>query len=137
MRPSVTMHWLVALVLLLGLGGCNRQNTPQKAYTFFLEQVRKGDEKKAWEVLSQPTREALEAKAKAVGAAAGGAEQPEPMEFFFANVPPPPAVTEVSLVREEGDEATVLVRSPGRTHEVRMVREPSGWKVDLSASLQP
>jgi hypothetical protein len=136
MRLSVTMPWLLAL-LLLGLGGCDRQNSPQKAYQFFHQKVQKGELKEAWGVLSKPTQDALAERAKAVGKAAGGAEQPEPMEYFFANVPPPPAVTEVSLVREEGNEATVLVRSSGRTHEVRMVREPSGWKVDLSASLQP
>ncbi len=130
------MPWLVAL-LLLGLGGCDRQNSPQKAYQFFHQQVQKGEREKAWGVLSKPTQDALAKRAQAVREAAGKTEQPEPMEYFFANVPPPPAVTEVSLVREEGDEATVLVRSPGRTDEVRMVSEPSGWKVDLSASLQP
>ncbi len=137
MRLSVTMPSLVVLVLLVGLGGCNRVSTPQDAYRFFHQQVRKGVLTKAWEVLSKPTQDLLAERARAVSAASGGTEKPEPLALFFANVPPPPDVTEVSLVREEGNEATVLVRSPGGNHEVRMVREPSGWKVDLSASLQP
>ncbi|MCY1020695.1 hypothetical protein [Pyxidicoccus sp. MSG2] len=138
MRLTVTMPWLVALVLLgLGVGGCNRQDTPQGAYRAFHEGVRKGDERAAWAVLSKSTQDALTERARVVGEASAGSEKPEPQDLFFANVPPPPDVTEVSLVREEGDTATVLVRSPGSNHEVRMVREPSGWKVDLSASLQP
>lgn len=136
MRLPVTMPWLLALVLL-GLGGCNRQDTPQGAYRAFHDSVRKGEQRAAWAVLSKSTQDTLAERARAVGEASGGTEKPEPQDLFFANVPPPPDVTEVSLVREEGDKATVLVRSPGSTHEVRMVREPSGWKVDLSASLQP
>ena len=136
MRPSVKMPWLVAL-LLLALGGCDRASTPQDAYRYFHQQVRKGELQKAWGVLSKPTQDALTERARAVSEASGGTEKPEPLNLFFADVPPPPDVTEVSLVREEGNEATVLVRSPGGDHEVRMVREPSGWKVDLSASLQP
>ncbi len=138
MRLSATMPWLVALVLL-GLGGCNRPRfgTPQDAYTSFHRLVKRGELQQAWGVLSKPTQDALAQRAKVVGEASGGEEKPEPMALFFANVPPPPDVTEVSLVREEGDEATVLVRAAGSSHEVRMVREPSGWKVDLSASLQP
>jgi hypothetical protein len=136
MRPTVMMPWLLALVLL-GLGGCHRQDTPQGAYKVFHDKVRKGELREAWAVLSKPTQDALTERARAVGEASGGTEKPEPLALFFANVPPPPDVTEVSLVREEGDKATVLVRSPASSHEVRMVREPSGWKVDLSASLQP
>ncbi|MCP3105071.1 hypothetical protein LZ198_40015 [Myxococcus sp. K15C18031901] len=138
MRPTAKMSWWVALVLV-GLGGCNRPrfDTPQDAYVSFHRMVRRDDLREAWAVLSKPTQDALMKKAQAVSDASGGAVKPEPLGLFFANVPPPEDVTEVSVVKESGDEATLDVRSPGRTHEVRMVREPSGWKVDLSASLQP
>ncbi len=43
----------------------------------------------------------------------------------------------VTLVREEGDVATVRVLSSGKAREVRLVREASGWKIDLSDSLKP
>ncbi|WXH31322.1 hypothetical protein WA016_05298 [Myxococcus stipitatus] len=138
MRLTATTTWLLAL-LLVGMGGCNqpRFGTPQDAYTSFHRLVKRGELRAAWGALSQPTQEALTKRAQAVSDASGGAVKAEPLGLFFANVPPPPDVTEVSLVREAGNEATVLVRSSGNTHEVRMVREPSGWKVDLSASLQP
>lgn len=138
MRLTVTMPWLLALVLLgLGVGGCNRQDSPQGAYRAFYDNVRKGERKAAWAGLSKATQDTLAERARVAGEASGSQEKPEPQDLFFANVPPASDVTEVSLVREEGDTATVLVHSPGGNHEVRMVRESSGWKVDLTPSLQP
>jgi hypothetical protein len=61
----------------------------------------------------------------------------EPYELLFMNSAPPPDVTEITLVREEGDVAAVRVLSSGQAREVRLVREASGWKVDLSDSLKP
>ncbi|HEX8705138.1 MAG TPA: hypothetical protein VF815_40275, partial [Myxococcaceae bacterium] len=69
--------------------------------------------------------------------ASGGNLKAEAHEVFFANSVPPPDVTEVTVVREEGDVATVRVVSSDKNLEVRMVREPSGWKIDLSESLKP
>ena len=70
MRLSVMMPWLVALVLL-GLGGCSRVSTPQDAYRFFHQKVRKGELREAWGVLSKPTQDALAERARAVGEASG------------------------------------------------------------------
>lgn len=127
------------LLALLALGGCKQQryDTPENAYTSFHELVRTGEYKKAYSALSQPTQNALTARAQTVAQAAGSAVKPDPVALFFANVPPPPDVTGVSLLNKEGDVATVRVLSSGQSKDVRMVREPSGWKVDLSASLQP
>src|SRR5687768_6442285 len=114
MRLNATMPWLLAL-LVLGLAGCNRPRfgTPQDAYRSFHRLVQKGELKEAWGALSKPTQDVLTQKAQTVSEASGGSVKPEPLALFFANVPPPPDVTEVSLVREEGNEATVLVRSSG------------------------
>ncbi|MBJ6759382.1 hypothetical protein JGU66_01320 [Myxococcaceae bacterium JPH2] len=144
MRATSTTTCL--LLVLLALGGCSvgQPDTPMKAYRTFHGHAQRGlsqrdeqDLQKAYAALSQGTQQTLAKRAQQVSEASGGTVKPEPLALFFANVPPPPDVTEVSLVRQEGDEATVLVRSSGGTSEVRMVREPSGWKVDLSASLQP
>jgi hypothetical protein len=130
---------LLLLTVLLALGGCNRVrfDTPVNAYTSFLGLVQTREYPKAYAALSQATRDALTARAEAVAKASGGSVKPEPLELFFANVVPPSDVTGVTLLREEGDVATVRVLSSGQPSEVRMVREASGWKVDLSASLQP
>jgi hypothetical protein len=126
------------LLALLALGGCDRSSSmpPDKTYQAFLEHVRRGDEKKAYAVLSQPTQEALKARAEAAAKASGGAVKADPVAFFFANVPPPADVTEVSLLSEEGAVAEVGVVSSNVKSQVRMVREPSGWKIDLTKSLQ-
>jgi hypothetical protein len=125
------------VLALLALGGCNRADTPVNAYTAFHKAVRSGDYKKAYASLSQGTREALTARTQALKESSGGTMKAEPYDLLFTNSAPPSDVTEVTLVREEGDVATVRVLSSGQPREVKLVREPSGWKIDLSDSLKP
>ncbi|HEX8826428.1 MAG TPA: hypothetical protein VF794_41385 [Archangium sp.] len=126
------------LLVLLALGGCNRPSyeTPVKSYQTFHRAVQRGEYKLAYATLSKPTQEALQAQAETVAKSSGGAVKADPLAFFFANVPPPADVTEVTLLSEEGDVAKVGVVSSIGKSQVRMVREPSGWKVDLTESLQ-
>lgn len=133
--PTATTLLLLAL---LALGGCNRANyeTPVNAYKSFLQSAQRGDDKKAYGALSQATQDQLQARAEAAARASGGAVKADPVAFFFANVPPPADVTEVSLSSEEGDVAKVSVKSSNGTSQIRMVREPTGWKIDLTQSLQ-
>jgi hypothetical protein len=135
MRLSLTpvLPWL-----LLVLGGCElfQSGTPAQAYKDFHGLVRKSEYSKAYGLLSRASQEALTARAQAITHATDGGVKPEPPSFF-ANVPLPLDVTEITLLREEGDVAVLRVLSSGRSSEVRMVREASGWKVDLSQSLQP
>jgi hypothetical protein len=127
------------LLFLLALGGCNRNkfDTPQNAYTSFHGMVRRGELKQAYGALSQATRDAFSARIQALKETSGGTVKSEPHELFFVNSPPLSDVTEITLVREEGDVATVRVLSSGQAREVRLVREGSGWKIDLSDSLKP
>jgi hypothetical protein len=136
MRLPVTP--LLLLLALPILGGCNRPrfDTPVNAYTSFHRFAQRGELKAAYAALSQPTQRVLEERAQAVSKASGGSVKADPVAFFFANVPPPADVTQVTLSGEEGDVATVSVVSSKGKSEVRMVREPSGWKVDLTESLQ-
>ncbi|WP_224243958.1 hypothetical protein [Hyalangium gracile] len=134
MRPSAMPLLVLAL---LAFGGCKRADTPVNAYTTFHELVKKGDYKKAYAGLSQPTRDALSARTQALKDSSGGSLKAEPYDLLFTNSAPPSDVTEVTLVREEGDVATVRVLSSGQEREVKLVREPSGWKIDLSESLKP
>jgi nucleoid-associated protein YgaU len=137
MRLLPAMPFL--LLALLALSGCNRPNyeTPVSAYRSFLQSVQRGDDKRAYAALSQPTQEILKARAQAAADASAGAMKADPVAFFFANVPPPADVTEVTLSSEEGDVAKVsVISSSGTSNQVRMVREPTGWKIDLTQSLQ-
>jgi hypothetical protein len=136
-----TMRLLPAmplLVLLLLGTGCNRPSydTPVKAYQTFHRSVQRREAKTAYGSLSKATQDALQARAQAVAQASGGAVKADPVALFFANVPPPADVTEVTLLSEEGDVAKVSVVSSTGKSQVQMVHEPSGWKVDLTESLQ-
>ncbi|WNG20114.1 hypothetical protein [Cystobacter fuscus] len=134
------LFFVISLLLLsvLPLGGCNRPSyeTPVRAYQTFLRAVQRGDEKTAYSALSQPTQEALKQKAQTVANASAGAVKADPVAFFFANVAPPPDVAEVTLAGETGDTAQVNVVFSQVQKQVRMVRETSGWKIDLTQSLQ-
>lgn len=125
------------LLLWLPLAGCNRPNyeTPVKAYQSFVRAAQRGDEKTAYGVLSQPTQERLKTLSQKLAEASGNVVKAEPAAFFFSNVPPPTDVSDVTLASEEGDTASVNVISSSGKSQVRMTREPSGWKVDLVQSL--
>jgi hypothetical protein len=130
----------ILVLALLALGGCRiRSDTPRDAYMAFHEDLRKQKLKEAYAALSQKTRDELSARTQALKEASGGTMKTEPHELLFANYTPPGDVdvADVTLVREEGNEATVRVLSSGQTREVRLVREASGWKIDLSESLKP
>jgi hypothetical protein len=131
------MRLSLPLLALLALAGCHRSDSPEKAYTAFHEHVKKQQFKQAYEALSQASRDAMAARTRAVQEASGGTLKAEPQELLFANSVPPTDVPEVTLVSQEGDVATVRVVSSGQTREVRLVREASGWKIDLSESLKP
>jgi hypothetical protein len=135
MRLSATSLLVLAL---LALGGCSRgAQPPVEVYKDFHAKVQKQQYKEAYGALSKPTQDAIEARVQKLKEVSGGTLKDEPFEVFFANSVPPTDVTEVTLVSEEGDVATVRVLSSGNSREVRMVREASGWKIDLSDSLKP
>jgi hypothetical protein len=136
MRLSFVMSLL--LLAVPTLGGCNRPSyeTPVRAYQTFVRAVQRGDDKTAYSALSQSTQQALQVRAQTAAQASSGAVKADPSAFFFANVVPPPDVTEVTLAGETGDTAQVNVVFSNVKKQVRMVRETSGWKIDLTQSLQ-
>jgi hypothetical protein len=135
MRLSATSLLVLAL---LALGGCNRGAPPPvEVYKDFHAKVQQQQYKEAYAVLSTPTRTAIDARVQKLKEASGGTLKHEPHEVFFVNSVPPADVTEVTLVSEEAAVATVRVVSSGKSREVRMVREASGWKIDLSDTLKP
>ena len=137
MRSSLVMSvlWLLAVATL---GGCNRPSnkTPVGAYETFLRAVQRGDDKTAYDTLSQPTQEALKARAQTAASASSGTVKADPAAFFFANAVAPTDVPEVNLASETDDTAQVNVVFSNEKKQVRMVREMSGWKIDLTQSLQ-
>ena len=138
MRPLAT-PLLVLVLAASALTGCDRSSfaTPVEAYRSFHRHAQRGELSQAYEALSTPTREALAARAKALAEASGGSVKDDPVALFFSNVSRPADVAEVTLESEQGDVATLRVVSSGTRRTVRMVREPQGWRVDLSGALTP
>ena len=146
MRSSAT----VILALLLGLGACGAPPGPGETYRTYLSALSNGDLDQAFELLSQSSRDRL-ARAEAAWRKArnrpegGTAPLPDPSppgrEYFQVRIagrlgqdyPPLPADAAdlVESVRQAGDRAFVMVRTPLGLRTAPLVLENGNWKVDL------
>jgi hypothetical protein len=129
---------LALLLALAALPGCRRSAGPAEAYRAFAAAARSRDPDAAnavWSMLSERSRAALEARAKAVAAAApAGVIPPSGKELVLGNL----SVTSARLrsavvVRESRDAAVIAVEEEGRpgAREVSLVREGGVWRVVL------
>ena len=131
MRLALTISALTVLT------ACDRSRAdgPAEAYTSFSKAVQRGDWKAAYSALSQETQQRLAARAKEIAAASGGAIKDDPASFAFSSAPRPEPVTEVKVVRQDGDRAVLVATAGGHTQKVSMVRENNAWKIDLTEKL--
>ncbi len=136
MLRSVVSSLRLFPVLLLTLGCQKPQfDTPEQAYSSFALLLQRGDLQGAYDALSKGSKDLIEARARALSEASGGAVHDEPATLAFATGVKPLPLTEVKLVRQEGDQAVVAVTSGGQTREQSLVREQHRWCVDLSQIL--
>ncbi len=131
MRLALTIFALTSLV------ACDksRGDSPVEAYTSFSKAVQRGDSKAAYAALSQETQQRLTARAKEIAAASGGAIKDDAAALAFSGASRPEPLTEVKLVRQDGDRAVLAASAGGRSQQVSMVRENNGWKVDLTEKM--
>jgi hypothetical protein len=127
----------IALALLGGAlwGGCSKRDDPVTAYNALATSVEKGEYPKAYEALSAPTKQVLEARARQLSTDSDGGVRDDPAALFISANGQSPAPEEVRLVRSDGGRAVLSVRSPKGEREVVMVKEASGWKLDLTDAL--
>ena len=109
-----------------------QEDNPVASYNTFVEALRKGDLNGAYRQLSTPTRQAVEKRAAAIAAASGGSLKPEPANLIFGGGGRVPPLTELTLVTQNGGSATVRASAGSFARNIPMVRENSGWKVDLT-----
>ena len=130
----------IALALLGGAlwGGCSKRDDPVTAYSAIATSVEKGEYPKAYEALSAPTKQLLEARARKLNAESDGGVREDPATLFFSTN----YNTQVSapedlprLVSSDERRAVLKVRSRRGERDVVMVREDSGWKLDLTEAL--
>jgi hypothetical protein len=105
------------------------------AYNALATQVEKGEYRKAYERLSTPTRQLLEARAKALHADSGGALKDDPASVFFSSNTQVASPDDIRLVSDDGRRAVLHVRSRRGEQDLVMVREDSSWKLDLTEAL--
>lgn len=131
MRPAAP-----ALTALIWLTACQSPpaSTPEAAYQAFAVALRRGDTKAAYASLSKGSREAAEARAKAVVEASKGLLKQEPALMLFQSGTRPAPLAEVKVV-EQSPAAAVLEVAGTR---VKMIKEDgTRWVVDLTDLYAP
>ncbi len=128
----------VVVLLLLSASACKRQrpDDPVTAYELFAKRIQRDDVKGAFQGLSTPTQELLTERAKAMAKASAGSLSDHPVDYLFLRTVRAAQVTSVKLVKEDDATATLSVESGGQVQTVHMVKEASGWRVDLTEQLK-
>lgn len=120
------------LALLLASPGCRRDLGPAERYAAFAAEARDGDADAVWSMLSTSSREALDARARALAARVPpGVVAASGRQLVLGDLAPrarrPRSVT---VVRESRDAAVVAVEVEGQgVREVALVREGGVWRV--------
>jgi hypothetical protein len=123
---------LLALALLLAAAGCRRDVGPAERYAAFATAAREGNAEAVWSMLSQASKDAVEARARALaGQAPGGVVATSGRQLVLGDLAPrAPRPRSVVVVRESRDAAVVAVEVEGQgTREVSLVREGGVWRV--------
>ncbi|MCK6551547.1 hypothetical protein L6R52_37280 [Myxococcota bacterium] len=114
--------------------------TPEETLRTFLGDLRGGRPDSAWAALSEATKKTLEERHAALAAASGRPAEPRPAKLLYdeLGVMTLSVPESIAVVSPPGHEVTLRVTvKDGRSSDVRLVREGSGWKIDLLGSLRP
>jgi hypothetical protein len=127
---------LLTAALLLLAPGC-RKTGPEEAYRAFAESLRAGDAQKAWSLLSEGSRKALDARAAQLARETGGVVRESGAALLVgAEARRAPRIASVTVVREGPGEAVLRVADEsGESREVAMAREGGGWRVVLPSDI--
>ncbi len=130
-RPALA---LVLALSALAAGGCRREATPDARYRAFAAAAQRGDADAVWDLLSERSRAALDARAKALAARAPPGVVPASGRELVLGDLAARAVrpSSVVVVRESRDTAVVAVEVEGEPRrEATLVREGGVWRVDV------
>lgn len=133
MTPRHALALALALAALAA-GGCRREAAPDERYRAFAAAAQRGDADAVWSMLSERSRAALDARAKALAARAPPGVVPASGRELVLGDLPARAVrpSSVVVVRESRDTAVVAVEVEGEPRrEATLVREGGVWRVDV------
>jgi hypothetical protein len=129
-----TRSAFVLLLLALATTGCRRPAGPAETYRAFAAAARAGDADAVWSRLSERSRAALDARARAAAARAGGVVPASGKDLVLGDLAlQAPRIKAASVLRESQDAAVLLVEVEGTAgaREVSLVRESGVWRVVL------
>ncbi len=123
----------LGFALAVSLSACRSSDGPAERYRAFAAAAREGDAAAAWSMLSRKTRAQLDARARAVAAAAPAGVVPASGENLVLGDLASRAqrLRSVLVVRESQGAAIVSVETEGGgpAREVTLVREDGAWRV--------
>jgi hypothetical protein len=134
MLPRMALLRALGAFALLAVA-CNRSSSPADAYRQFAAAVREGRADLAWTLLSEKSRAALDADARAAAARAPGIVPPRGEDLVLGDSAfRSRAVKSAIVVRESEGAALVAVEVEGEgRREVELVREGGVWRVVIPA----
>lgn len=124
----------LALAAAVAAAGCRRPAGPVETYRVFTAAARAGDVEGVWSRLSERSRQALDARARAAAARAGGVVPASGKELVLGDLAAQAARLKSATVLRESQDAAVLsvqVEGAPAAREVSLVRESGLWRVVL------
>jgi hypothetical protein len=138
---------LVGGVLLLTASCVKQHDDPVAAYGSFSTALKRHEYDAAYKALSTPTQKAIEDRVKVVAEAAcppgekadAGARcavKADAPAIFFASGVKVQELGKMTVLERNDASAVIEVAEDGGSYRQKMVKEASGWRVDLTEALQ-
>jgi hypothetical protein len=120
------------------LAACHAQQSPDDTFRAFTLAVISHQTDAAWELISKDSQEAMtQATAAAVAKAPKGSIPTDPKSFLFGeDVELARPVRDIRVLDQNDKVAHLEVTSDDGKHDITMVRENGGWKLDLTEGLK-
>ena len=126
---------LAAIALAAAVAGRSCRVTqpgPEATVRDLVQAAKAGDRDAVYELLSPATRARLEVEAGRATDYVGGAVRYRAKDLISIGAVDPSATpTDITVVEESGDHASVEIVSPGGRSRLELVRSDGRWRVDL------
>jgi hypothetical protein len=129
---------LAFLLVAPALAGCHAQQSPDDTFRAFTLAVISHQIDAAWELISKDSQEAMtQATAAAVARAPKGSIPSDPKSFLFGeDVQLARPVRDIKVLDQNDKLAHLEIATDDGKHNVTLVRENGGWKLDLTEGLK-
>lgn len=123
----------IALAVAVVGRGCRvGEAGPENAVRAFIQAARAGDRQALFELLSPDTQRRLEDQAQKSTRLVSASVRYRALDLINVGViDDPPAPSEVELVEQSGDHATVRIDGAGGTAQISVIRVDGSWRLDL------